>query len=257
LSRNAKDRTAQFPEIVSAIRKLKVSSLLLDGEIVVFDKKHVSHFQLLQQVQGPPVYAVFDCLFASGRDLRRKALVERRTTLERYVQPSRFVFLSRQLAPNGLRAFQIAKKRTLEGLVAKNLNSYYVEHRSQEWLKVKVNQEDEFVIGGFTAPTGSRLHFGALLLGVYDHGHLKYIGKVGTGFNRDTLLGLSRRFRPLIRAKSPFAGPVPDKSVTYLSPQLIAQTSYTEWTSDGKLRHPVYLGLRDDKNPKEVVCPEN
>jgi bifunctional non-homologous end joining protein LigD len=144
----------------------------------------------------------------------------------------------------------------------------YAERRSTDWLKVKVHQEEEFVIGGFTQPTGSRQHIGALLLGVYPAASegdsrsasqtrkLKYVGKVGTGFNDAALSALSQKFRRLIRANSPFASPVREPSATFVSPQLVAQVSFTEWTSDGKLRHPVYLGLRDDKNPADVVQTE-
>lgn len=256
LSRNAKDRTNDFPHIAQTLRTLKVATLLLDGEIVVFDKKNVSHFQLLQQNLGHPCYAVFDCLFANGQDLRKEKLSVRRAALERWVRPTQSLRISSQLSTNGHKAFQIAKRRKLEGIVAKNLDSIYSERRSAEWLKVKVVKEEEFVIGGFTQPTGSRQHFGALLLGIYDRGQLQYAGKVGSGFDRAALVSLSRKFRPLIRATSPFSKPVAEKHATYLSPQLVAQTSFTEWTSDGKLRHPVYLGLRDDKRAKEVTRRE-
>jgi bifunctional non-homologous end joining protein LigD len=131
-----------------------------------------------------------------------------------------------------------------------------VEKRSREWLKVKVHQEDEFVIGGFTKPTGSRQYFGALLLGVYSKNQLRYVGQVGAGFNSETLTSLHRKFRPLIRRKSPFAQVVRERDVTFLAPRLVAQLSFTEWTKDGKLRHPVYLGLRDDKKPTDVTWKE-
>jgi bifunctional non-homologous end joining protein LigD len=256
ISRNAIDRTARYPEIAAAIRRLKPQTLLLDGEVVAFDAKHVSHFQLLQQGKGRPQYAVFDCLYANGHDLRKEALSLRRATLERMVKPSDLLLLSVRLAADGLKAFQIAKRRGLEGIVGKNLSSLYVEKRSTEWLKVKVHQEDEFVIGGFTQPTGSRQHFGALLLGVYSGNRLRYVGKVGTGFDDKTLASLHRKFQPLIRAKSPFASEVRERGATFLSPQLIAQVSFTEWTNDGRLRHPVFLGLRDDKKAKEVIRQE-
>jgi len=119
-----------------------------------------------------------------------------------------------------------------------------------------VNHEDEFVIGGFTAPTGSRKHLGALLLGVYDRNRLRYSGKVGTGFDDATLISLHRKFRPLIRTKSPFVSDVREKNATFVTPKLVAQISFTEWTGDGKLRHPVYLGLRDDIKAEDVTRPE-
>jgi bifunctional non-homologous end joining protein LigD len=256
ISRNAIHRTARYPEIAAAVQKLKPKTLCLDGEVVVFDAKKVSRFQLLQQGKGVPNYAVFDCLYAEGEDLRKKALSTRRAALERFVKPSALLLLSAILSPHGLKAFQIASKRGFEGVVGKNLASIYVEKRSREWLKVKVHQEDEFVIGGFTKPTGSRQYFGALLLGVYSKNQLRYVGKVGAGFNTETLTSLHRKFRPLIRRKSPFAQVVRERDVTFLAPRLVAQLSFTEWTKDGKLRHPVYLGLRDDKKPRDVTWKE-
>jgi bifunctional non-homologous end joining protein LigD len=257
ISRNAIDRTARYPEIAAGIQKLKPTTLCIDGEVVVFDARNVSRFQLLQQGKGHPQYAVFDCLYTDEEgDLRKKALLLRRRALERIVKPSARLRLSTILSDDGLKAFQIASKRGLEGVVCKNLASIYVEKRSKEWVKAKVHQEDEFVIGGFTQPTGSRQYFGALLLGVYSHNKLVYAGKVGTGFDTKILASLHRKFQPLVRSKSPFASEVRERDATFLAPKLIAQLSFTEWTKDGKLRHPVYLGLRDDKKPTEVTQKE-
>jgi bifunctional non-homologous end joining protein LigD len=256
ISRNAIDRTARYPGITAAIQKLKPKTLCIDGEVIVFDSKDISRFQLLQQGKGRPQYAVFDCLYTDEGDLRKKALSLRRAALERIVKPSARLRLSTILSDDGLKAFQIASKRGFEGVVCKNLASTYEERRSKEWLKVKVHQEDEFVIGGFTQPTGSRQYFGALLLGVYSNNKLLYAGKVGTGFDTEMLASLHRKFQPLVRSKSPFASVVREPDVTFLAPKLIAQLSFTEWTKDGKLRHPVYLGLRDDKKPTEVTRKE-
>jgi bifunctional non-homologous end joining protein LigD len=256
ISRNAIDRTARYPEIAAAIQKLKATTLCIDGEVVVFDAQNVSRFQLLQQGKGRPRYAVFDCLYTDEGDLREKALALRRTALERMVKPSARLMWSTILSADGLKAFQIASKRGFEGLVCKNLASIYVEKRSKEWLKVKVHQSEEFVIGGFTQPTGSRQYFGALLLGVYSRNRLLYAGKVGTGFDTEMLAALHRKFQPLVRSKSPFASVVRERDATFLNPKLVAQLSFTEWTKDGKLRHPVYLGLREDKKPKDVTRKE-
>jgi bifunctional non-homologous end joining protein LigD len=252
ISRNAIDRTARYPEIAAAVGQLEARTLCLDGEVVVFDTQKVSRFQWLQQGKGTTQYALFDCLYAQGKDLRKSSLAVRRRALERYAVPSARLLLSAILSPDGLKAFQIASTRGFEGVVCKNLESVYVEKRSKEWLKVKVHQEDEFVIGGFTPPTGSRRHFGALLLGVYFQNQLRYVGKVGTGFDTQTLASLYRKFKPLVRRQSPFASDVGERSATFLSPKLVAQLSFTEWTKDAKLRHPVFLGLRDDKKPKDV-----
>ncbi len=167
LTRNDIDRTKGFPEVVDAIRALKPATLLLDGELVIFDRKKVSRFQLLQQGKGEAVYAVFDCLYQKGKDLRRQPLSERRAAMEKSLGRPGVLIPSRRLATNGLEAYREAKKRDFEGLVAKDASSLYFEGRSTNWLKVKVHQEDEFVIGGFTKPAGTRKHFGALLLGAY------------------------------------------------------------------------------------------
>jgi bifunctional non-homologous end joining protein LigD len=259
LTRNDKDHTARFPQIVAAIQGLRPRTLLLDGEVVIFDRKKVSRFQLLQQGKGEAVYAVFDCLYVDGKDLRREPLAARRKALEQLIGAlgtNEALIISRRLADNGLKAFEVAKRRGFEGLVAKDLASPYVEKRSASWLKVKVSQEDEFVIGGFTQPTGSREYIGALLLGVYENKKLKYVGKVGSGFGRQNLEMLFRKFKPLVRKQSPFAVPPREKDVTFVAPRLVAQVSFAEWTADRKLRQPVFLGLRDDKSAAEVTMPE-
>jgi bifunctional non-homologous end joining protein LigD len=269
-SRNAIDRTDRFSEVAAAMSRLWPSTLLLDGEVSVFDRAGVSRFQLLQNLgTGKSVFAVFDCLYKDGQDLRRRSLSERRLALEESlapnklpnktrnkVAPHKLIVPSARLASDGLEAYCLAIQRKFEGLVAKDLSSPYVEGRSRFWLKVKVHQEDEFVIGGFTEPTGSRKYFGALLLGAYDRGKFHFVGKVGTGFNEQTLAMLFKKFRPLVRQHSPFVDPPRDREVTFLSLRLVAQISYQEWTSDKKLRQPVFLGLRDDKSPQEVRMPE-
>jgi bifunctional non-homologous end joining protein LigD len=256
LSRNDLDRTGNFPEVVAAITKLRPSSLLLDGEVVVFDRKNVSRFQLLQQSKGEAFYAIFDCLYADGTDLRREPLSTRRKILEQVVPANGGLLLSRRLSANGFEAYKLAKRRGYEGLVAKARSSPYVQRRSKYWLKVKVHQEDEFVIVGFSRPRGSRQHFGALLLGAYEDAALRYVGKVGTGFDQNALATLYNKFQPLIVDKIALVDPPHEKDVRFLKPKLVAQISYQELTADKKLRQPVFLGLRDDKQPKEVTLPE-
>jgi len=256
LSRNGKDDTLRFPTIATAIRQLPAATLLLDGEVVVFDSKRVSRFQLLQQGKGKQVYAVFDCLFADGRDLRAAPLSARRATLETVVSSTEVLLLSHRLASNGLEAYRLATRKDYEGLVAKDLSSPYVEKRSRFWLKVKVHQEDEFIIVGYTAPEGSRKYFGALLLGAYERGKLRYVGKVGTGFDQMTLAALYRRFQPLVARAAALSDPPREHDVTYLKPRLVAQISYQQLTRDRKLRQPVFLGLRDDKAAIDVMLPE-
>jgi bifunctional non-homologous end joining protein LigD len=256
VSRNEIDRTSGFPGIADAVRALKPATLLLDGEVVVFDRKKVSRFQLLQKGKGHAAYAVFDCLYRAGKDLRREPLSIRRVEMEKSLGTNSTLIPSRRLAKNGLEAFEEAKRRGFEGLVAKDLASPYVEKRSNAWLKVKVHQEDEFVIGGITKPEGARKYFGALLLGAYQAGQLHYVGKVGTGFDESALASLYKTFRSLMTQRSRFVELLREKGVTYLEPKLVAQISFQEWTAEMKLRQPVFLGLRDDKKPKEVQLPE-
>jgi len=254
VTRNLIDRTADFPDIAAAIVRLPAPTLLLDGEIVVFDAEGVSRFQLFgADTRRKPVYVVFDLLFARGQDLRGRPLVERRAALEREVAQSGALKLARRLATNGLAAFDLARERGLEGVVAKDpASTYETGRRSMAWRKVKVRAEEEFVIGGFTAPAGARAHFGAVLVGAFDGDRLRYAGKVGTGFTAKTLADLAARFRALARATPPFVDPPRERGVTWLEPRLVAQVGFMERTGDGRLRHPVFLGLRDDKAPAEV-----
>ena len=256
-TRNNIDQVSGFPNLAAAIRRLKSSTLLLDGEVVVFDQKNVSRFQLLQQNSGEAKYAVFDCLFANGKDLRAEPLSVRRKSLKNAIESRNVLLIAERLAENGFQAYRLAKRRGFEGVVAKDAASPYVEGRSRYWLKVKIRKEEEFIIGGYTEPAGSRKYFGALLLGADKQGVLRYVGKVGTGFNEKTLLSLFHKFKPLVRKESPFVPPLRMKNATFLSPELVAQISFTEWTSDGKLRQPVFLGLREDKSPREVVLQES
>jgi bifunctional non-homologous end joining protein LigD len=253
LSRNAKDRSDSFSEVARAVAKLKDDTLLLDGEVVAFDRRLVSRFQLLQQGEVPYVYAVFDCLFRNGTDLRGQALPVRRAAVESAIGETERLFASRRLAESGLTAYRVARKKGFEGLVAKDAAAPYVEGRSRFWLKVKVHQEEEFVIGGFTAPGGTRAYFGALLLGAYSGKEFVYVGKVGTGYTEKILRELHGRLAPLARRAPTFVNPPREKGATWVAPRLVAQVSFHEWTDDQKLRQPVYLGLRDDKKPEEVI----
>jgi bifunctional non-homologous end joining protein LigD len=264
LSRNAKDRTDHFKAIALAVSALQHETLLLDGEAVAFDNRGVSRFQLLQNLTNKLHYGVFDCLYVDGRDLRAQPLQSRRAELEKILgkptgkEPT--LFASARLAANGLKAYEIAKRKGFEGVLAKDESSPYMEGRSAKWLKFKVKQEDEFIIVGYTAPAGAREHFGALLLAAHagsdSSGELRFVGKVGAGFSQQVLAKLFRKFQPLIRAKPPVVDPPRERDVTWLAPRLVAQIAYGEWTDDRKLRQPVFLGLRDDKRPEEVTVPD-
>ena len=257
LSRNDLDRTATFADIAAAVSQLRDQTLILDGEVVAFDSKGVSRFQFLQRGDIGLRFVVFDCVYRNGRDLRSEPLSHRRQELEGTLgEPPKQILLSRRLAQNGLTAYRIAKRRGLEGVVAKDSDAPYEEHRSGKWLKAKVHQGEEFVIGGFTAPAGTRKHFGALLLGAYRGKDFVFVGKVGTGFSQQTLADLAKSFRPLVRSSAPFVDSPREKNLTWLEPRLVAQIAFQEWTADQKLRQPVFLGLRDDKKPNESLLPE-
>ncbi len=254
ITRNLIDRTGDFPEVAAAIATLPAPTLLLDGEIVVFDAKGISRFQLFgADTRRRPVYVVFDCLFARGRDLRGSPLTERRAVLEKEVRAAGPLRLARRLGGDGIKAFEAARERGLEGIVAKDAASLYeTGKRSPAWRKVKVRAEEEFVIGGYTAPEGARTHFGAILIGAFDDSTLRYAGKVGTGFTGKSLADLAQRFARLRRPTSPFADAPRMRDATWVEPTLVAQIGFMEKTGDGRLRHPVYLGLRDDKPATDV-----
>jgi bifunctional non-homologous end joining protein LigD len=256
VSRNGRDRTADFPGVAAAVGSAPARTLLLDGEVVAFDRRRISRFQLLQQGAASPAYAAFDCLYCDGRDWRPAPLGDRRRTLEAAVQGLRGILVSRRLGTDGLAAYRLAARKGLEGLVAKDGAAPYTEGRSTRWLKVKVLQQEEFVVGGYTRPAGDRMHFGALLLGAYHGDALRYVGKVGTGFSAASLRALWTQFRPLVAPRSPFAVPPREPGVTWLAPRLVAQVAYHEWTADWRLRQPSFLGLRDDKRPEECRLPE-
>ena len=251
-SRNAIDRTADFPEIVAALGRIS-GDFVLDGEIVAFDPKGVSRFQRLQRRElgekVPLVYAVFDCLEADGGVLTARPLSERRRRMEAIV-PARGAVLrrSRRLSPDGEEAFAAAERNGWEGIISKNDASPYEPGcRSRQWLKVKVRRESEFVIGGYTDPGGSREHFGALLVGLFDGAKLRYAGKVGTGYTQKVLADLAARLESRRTDSSPFTTRPKEKGAHWVRPDLVAQIGFSEWTDDGKLRHPTFLGLRRDK----------
>ena len=258
-SRTGQDLTGGFPEIVDGIRSLPDADLTLDGEIVVFDDAGVSRFQLLQRrgvdPRVRPVFVVFDVLRTNGRDVTRRPLEERRSRVVDLV-PKRVGVLmpSRQLRGGGAGAMETAREKGWEGVIAKLRGSPYEPgERSRSWRKVKVRGESEFVVGGYTPPQGSRAEFGALLVGMYDGSKLRFVGKVGTGYTQDTLRDLGAKLRQLRAKDAPFDPAPRVKDATWVRPELVAQLAYQEWTADGKLRQPAFLGLRTDKKPKEVT----
>jgi len=258
-SRTLQDLTGGFPHVVAAVEALGNGDLLVDGELVALDPKGVSRFQLLQRrgtAGGSPTrYAVFDLLEQDGRSLMGRPLTERRAALETLIsRRTPPVFISRRLVRDGKAAYREAKRLGWEGIIAKDERSPYQPGvRSPFWRKVKVRKESEFVIGGYTLPKGGRQHLGAVLVGLYDGPRLRYVGKVGTGFTQDTLVMLASKIGKLRTDKSPFDPPPPMRDATWVRPRLVAQLAYAEWTADGKLRQPAFLGLRTDKDPSECT----
>jgi bifunctional non-homologous end joining protein LigD len=264
-SRTAKDLTATYPEVRAAVANQRDRDLLLDGEVVAYDGDQTS-FSRLQQRLGlrgpspervaahPVVYCVFDLLELGGKDLRDRPLAERRARLTKAVRPSAALQLSEAWRDGSERRFGEACRAGWEGLIAKRAQAPYVPGRSTDWLKLKCIWEQEFVIGGYTDPAGSRTDFGALLVGYYQDGGLRYGGKVGTGYTAGTLRDLGARLRALETRQSPFvdARPVP-RGTHWAHPELVAQIAFAEWTTEGRLRQPRFLGLRDDKHPAEAV----
>lgn len=256
-SRNLIDRTDSWPDVARAIGALPGGELVVDGEVFASDRMRVSRFQLLQQ-RSRPTFAAFDLPVLGGRSLMRRPLAERRAALESLLggatAPLR---ISRRLAGGGERAYAIAQERQWEGIIAKRVDSTYQPGvRSPDWLKVKVRHQSEFVIGGWTPPAGARSDFGALLVGLFDGERLRFTGKVGTGFTHATLGSLGARLVRLETTRAPF-DPAPRlRDARWVRPRLVAQVAYAEWTADGKLRQPAFLGLRADKDPRECRWEE-
>ncbi|MGA3240557.1 MAG: DNA ligase D [Bryobacteraceae bacterium] len=258
----------QYPELGVIPHQVAAETAVLDGEIAVLDAKGVSQFHLIQPRimnadpnsvahmarSTPVVYFAFDLLYLNGYDLRGVHLDERRKLLEQVVTPDPVLRVSTVFPGAGEELLEAARENGLEGLIAKRATSTYESKRSAEWLKLKIVTQQEFAIGGFTEPQGDRSHFGALVLGVYDGRKLNWVGNVGTGFDQKTLAYLASRLKPLIVEKCPFAErPKPDRGMTWVKPELVAQVKFANWTQDNRLRAPVYLGLREDVKPAEAV----
>jgi bifunctional non-homologous end joining protein LigD len=260
----------QYPEIAVIHHHIAADNAILDGEIAVLDEKGVSQFHLIQPrianadpnsvahlVRSTPVvYFVFDLLYLDGYDLRNVDLARRRELLEAVVAPGPVLRISEAFPGAGSEMLDAARETGLEGIIAKRASSCYESRRSREWLKIKIVSQQEFVIGGFTEPQGDRDYFGALVLGLHEDGKLRWVGNVGTGFDQKTLTSLYAKLSARIVPKCPFAErPKPDRGMTWVKPELVAQVKFANWTQDHRLRAPVFLGLRDDV-PAGEVAPE-
>jgi DNA ligase D-like protein (predicted ligase) len=254
-SRNHLSLDARFPMVVEALERDSGAGFVIDGEIVAFQGRR-SSFALLQQRGERAVavrFYVFDVLHLAGHDTTALGLRARKRLLRRTVTPGGPLRLTAHRNRDGESLFRDACRRGWEGLIAKRADAPYTHGRSRDWLKFKCAAEQEFVIGGYTAPHGTRAELGALLLGHYDLGGLRYAGKVGSGFTEASLRELVRVLEELRREHSPFADEIREREVSWVAPRLVAQVRFTEWTRDGRLRHPVFLGLREDKAAEEVV----
>jgi len=273
VSRNQNDLTGQFPELQGLPNLVKAQTAILDGEIVALDVQGRPSFSLMQQRTGirqgnrhtaarrdvPIMYYVFDLLYLEGYDLRRVSLEPRKQVLSQIVTPGDLVRYSDHYPGQGIALFEAAKQKGLEGILAKRLTSCYEERRTREWLKIKITQTVDCVIGGYTDPEGSRQYFGSIVLGLYvKKGHMIHVGQAGTGFNQSRLKEIYQLLKSLETNRNPFHGPVDARNVHWVKPELVAEIKFSEWThetADGglKLRAPVFLALREDKDPKECV----
>jgi bifunctional non-homologous end joining protein LigD len=258
ITRNGLDWTARYSAIAAALEKLNAASAILDGEIVALDEKGVSRFGLLQEgaARNALVCFWFDLLHLNGEDLRDRPLKERKLRLEALLKGAdpRLRY-STHLVGSAPAVVRAACAMGLEGIVSKKTDAPYTSGRSSAWIKVKCVKNDEFVIGGWTRSTTRGRPFASLLLGEYEDGKLKYRGKVGSGFGERRLRDLQQRLAALARARSPFEPPPPREAANWVEPILVAQIAYAERTGGGMLRHPVFLGLREDKPAEEVEAP--
>ena len=277
VSRNQNDLTAQYSDLSDLPQAVNAKTAILDGEVVVLDEHGRPSFSLMQQRTGfrergrratprrevPVLYYAFDLLYLDGFDLRRVPLEDRKRLLSSIVTEDETLRLSAHFPANGKALFEVAQQKGLEGILAKRTGSFYEERRSREWLKIKIRHQLEAVIGGYTEPEGSRQYFGSIVLGLYDKdGNLVHVGQAGSGFTQMTLATVWKLLKPLETKANPFQGKVEAlKKVHWLKPELVAQIEFTEWThatDEGgpKLRAPVFLGLREDKDPRECILEQ-
>ncbi|MGO9649062.1 MAG: non-homologous end-joining DNA ligase [Terriglobales bacterium] len=276
VSRNQNDLTGQYSELRDLPKLVNAKSAILDGEIAALDEQGRASFSLMQQRTGirsggrrtaarldvPVVYYVFDLIYIDGYDVRRVALEERKGALAKLVETNELIRLSEHFPGQGVALFEAAKQKGLEGILAKRRGSLYEERRSREWLKIKITQTVDCVIGGYTDPEGSRQHFGSVVLGLYnERGQLIHVGQAGTGFSQATLKDIWQILKPLETKRSPFYGPVEAANVHWVKPQHVAEIKFTEWTHETaeggmKLRAPVFMGLREDKDPKQCTLAD-
>lgn len=266
VSRNQIEMTPQYPELASMAKQINAKEAILDGEIVALDEQGVPRFQLLQNKlrirsgsyakarSAQILYFAFDLLYVDGYDLMPCPVIERKAKLEQILRPSSFLKYSDHVEGDGELFFREIAKFRLEGMIAKRATSKYVQKRSSDWLKVKTVQRSEVVVGGYTQPRGARSYFGSLVMGLYRDGKLHYVAHVGGGFNEQKLRAIYRLLQPLKTDKSPFVvRPKTNEPVQWVKPKLVAEVKFSEWTADERMRHPIFIGLREDKKPTECT----
>jgi bifunctional non-homologous end joining protein LigD len=256
-SRNGNSFVSNYPVVVEALSQKNIQAVM-DGEIVVINEDGKPDFQKLQHYDGnrhlPLLYYVFDLLELNGKKLHDLPLTDRKYLLQGLLEENPVVKYSDHIEESGEDFYEVIKDRDLEGIMAKRKDSkYFPGKRSPDWLKIKLRKSDEAIIGGFTAPRGGRKHFGALVLGTYINGKLTYIGHTGSGFDTTLLKEIYATLQPLIIDSSPFVEKVKtNMPVTWVQPKYVCEVQFSEWTSDGKLRHPIFLRMREDKKPEDV-----
>lgn len=263
ISRNQNDWTPKFHKVAAAAAALPVKTAILDGELVALTKDGRSSFQMLQNsfrgITRPPlIYFVFDLLYLNGQNTDRLPIEERKALLKKLIGRRKGIIrFSEHILGDGPTCYKNACKMHLEGIVSKRRGQPYKSGRGTDWLKVKCSLRAEFVIGGFTRPTGNRNHFGALLVGYHSKGKLIYAGGVGTGFSERMLASLRKEMEKLRIEKCPFAKPsanlAPANKAIWVRPKLVAEVEFSEWTDEMIMRHPSFQGLREDKPASEVV----
>lgn len=264
LTRHGHDWSEKFPTLIKALNGLKLNNAIFDGEAVVLDSKGRSHFSLLQEAlsnndDSKILIYLFDLFYLDGEDLRELPLSERKEKLKNIIPNNHSVIrFTEDVKKDAEGFYKLACLHNLEGIISKDSSAPYFKGRSQLWLKSKCTKRQELIIGGFTTGKGSRgAELGALLLGVNEKNKFRYVGKVGTGFNQQMLKKLKSKVEKLERKKSAFDINIPKgKNIHWIKPELVAEVSFTEWTREGSLRHPVFLGLREDKEANEVLKEE-
>lgn len=257
-SRNLLSFNQKYPSLLKILKEVE-HNVVFDGEIVVLNEEGHPVFQFLQNYKEEYAqnlcYYIFDILYVDGYDLTELPLVERKKYINQLIEGLPNIRFSDHIEENGKSLFKMAQESKLEGIIAKKANSpYRMGKRSNEWVKIKTSLRQEAVIAGFTEPKGSRKHIGSLVLGVYDNGNLKYIGNAGGGFNDKSLKETKELLEPLIRKTSPFKEKIKTNTpVTWLKPELVCEVEFSEWTQENSMRHPIFQGFREDKDPKDVV----